>query len=132
VEKGLKILFEKIVMKKFVVVYRVPVEIAEKWKKETPPEEMKKQDEKLGQDMMAWLKKYDKEIVDKGLPLGKNTRLSVDGVQAVTNDMNYYCVIEGESVDDVVAILKDGGHLMIPGAYMDIMEVPHMTPSQAT
>jgi|GEM_PF-1155930 len=118
-------------MKKFVVVYRVPVEIAEKWKKETPPEEMKKQDEKLGVEMMAWLKKYDKEIVDKGLPLGKNTRLSVDGVQSVANDMNYYCVIEGESVDDVIAILKDGSHLMIPGAYMDIMEVPHMTPSQA-
>ena len=116
-------------MKKFVCIYRVPVEVAEKFRKETPPEEMKKQDEKLGAEMMAWLKKYDKEIVDKGLPLGKNTRLTIDGAQPVTNDMNYYCTIEAESVDQVVAIVKDGLAVSLtPGAYIDIMEVPHMGP----
>lgn len=117
-------------MKKFVAIYRVPVEVAEKWRKETPPEEMKKIDADIGEKMNAWLKKYDKEIVDKGLPLGKNTRLTTEGAQAVTNDLNYYCVIEAESADAVVAILKDGMPLT-HDAYIDIMEVPHITPSQA-
>ena len=117
-------------MKKFVAIYRVPVEIAEKWRKETPPEEMKKIDAEIGEKMMAWVKKYDKELVDKGLPLGKNTRVTLDGAEAVMNDMNYYCVIEAASVDDAVNIVKDGIYLM-PGAFIDIMEVPHMTPSQA-
>ena len=112
-------------MKKFVTLYRVPVDIAEKWRKETPPEEIKKQDEKIGAAMMAWLAKYDKEIVDKGLPLGKNTRLTLDGAEPVTNDLNYYCVIEAETVEKVVEIVKDGLILM-PGAYIDIMEVPKM------
>lgn len=101
--------------------------MAEKWRKETPPEEMKKQDEKIGAAMMAWLKKYDKEIVDKGLPLGKNTRLTLDGAQPVTNDLNYYCVIEAESADAAVDIVKDG-LILTPGAYIDIMEVPKMGP----
>lgn len=112
-------------MKKFFCLYRVPVELAEKWKKETPPEEMKKIDAEIGEKMIAWLKKYDKEIVDKGLPLGKNTRLTVDGAQPVTNDLNYYCTIEAESIDDVVKIVKDGLYLT-PGAFIDIMEVPEM------
>lgn len=46
----------------------------EEWKKNTSPAEMKAQGEKLGKDMMAWTKKNEKSLVDKGLPLGKNTR----------------------------------------------------------
>ena len=44
-------------MKKFVVMYRVPVETMAEWKKDTSPEEMKAQGQKLGADMMAWTKK---------------------------------------------------------------------------
>ncbi len=113
-------------MKKFVTIYRVPVEVMEKWRKETSPEEMKAQGEKLGASMMAWMKKYDKSIVDKGLPLGKNTRLDSTGTaKAMTNDLNFYCVIEAESVEDVVKILNDSD-TQIPGGFIDIMEVPHM------
>jgi|SRR3989344_3496769 len=114
-------------MKKFVVMYRVPVDVMEEWKKNTPPEEMKAQGEKLGADMMAWTKKHDMSLIDKGLPLGKNTRLSSGGAKAVTNDLNYYQVIEAESIEAVVEMLKDNPHIeMIPAAFLDIMEVPHM------
>lgn len=115
-------------MKKFVAIYRVPVELAEEWRKKTSPEEMKAQSEKLGAEFIAWMKKYDKQLVDKGLPLGKNTRLTSEGAKAVTNDLNYYCVVEAESIDDAVAIFKEGSHMQIPGAFIDIMEVPHMGP----
>lgn len=113
-------------MKKFVVMYRVPVEVMEEWKKNTPPEEMKAQGEKLGAEMMAWMKKNDTSIVDKGLPLGKNTRLDSTGAKAVTNDLNYYSVIEAESIEAVTAMLKDNPHIQIPGGFLDVMEVSHM------
>ena len=113
-------------MKKFVVIYRVPVKVAQKWRKETSPEEMKKQEEKLGQEWAAWMEKNKKSIVDRGLPLGKNTRMSLVGAEPMTNDLNYYNVIEAESVEDAVAMHKDNPHIQIPNAFIDIMEVPHI------
>lgn len=113
-------------MKKFVAIYRVPVEVMDAWKKETPPEEMKAQGEKMGAEMKAWMAKYDKELVDKGLPLGKNTRLTADGAQQMPNDMNFYCVVQAESAEAAIAILKEGSHLSIPGSFIDMMEVPEM------
>lgn len=113
----------KYLLMKFFCIYRVPVDVAEKWRKETSEEERKKQDAEIGEKMMAWLKKYDEEIVDKGLPLGKNTRLTIEGAAPVTNDLNYYCTIETESIDAAIAIVKDG-LILVDGAFIDIMEVP--------
>ena len=110
-------------MKKFVVIYRVPVETMQEWKKNTSPEEMKAQGMKLGADMMAWIEKNKKSIVDMGHPLGKNTRMTHEGAKAETNDLNYYCVVEAESVETVVAMYKDNPHMQIPSAFLDIMEV---------
>lgn len=113
-------------MKKFVVMYRVPVETMTKWRETTSPEVMKAQGEKLGKDMMEWVQKNDKAIVDKGLPLGKNTRVTAKGSESMTNDLNYYQVIEAESVEQVMEMFKDNPHIKdIPDAYLDIMEVSH-------
>jgi hypothetical protein len=113
-------------MKKFVVIYRVPVETMEKWKKETSPDEMMKQGKELGEKMMAWMQKNDKAIVDKGLPLGKNMRMTKGGLEAFTNDLNAYLVVEAESVEQVGEMFKDNPHWVIPTAYLDIMEVSRM------
>jgi hypothetical protein len=113
-------------MKKFVVLYRVPVETMQEWRKTASPEEMKAQGEKLGAEMMAWTKKNEKSLADKGLPLGKTKRMSAKGVEDTANDLNYYCVVEAESVEAVVDMFKDNPHLQIPTSFLDIMEVPHM------
>lgn len=113
-------------MKKFVVIYRVPVETMEEWKKTTSPEEMQKQGKELGEKMMAWSKKYEKSFVGQGLPLGKNTRMSKDSTKEVTNDLNYLSVIEADSKEAVIAMMKDNPHFDIPTSFVDIMEVPHM------
>jgi hypothetical protein len=114
-------------MKKFVVLYRVPVEVMEKWKKETTQEEMQKQGKELGAQMMTWTQKNDKALIDKGLPLGKNTRMTKDGAKPVSNDLNYFCVVEAENADAVVEMFKDNPHIAtIPDSFLDIMEVPHM------
>ena len=113
-------------MKKFVVIYRVPVETMAEWKKNTSPEEMKKQGEELGKKMMAWTEKNAKSFIDKGLPLGKNTRLTKDGAKAEANDLYYMCVVEAESADAVAQMFKDNPHFDIPTSFVDIMEVPQM------
>ena len=112
-------------MKKFFVLYRVPVETMQEWKVATSPEEMKAQSEKLGGEMMAWMQKYDSALLDKGLPLGKNTRLTAAGAEDITNDLNYYNVVEAESREEVLEMFKESPHLQIPTAFLDIMEVSH-------
>ena len=96
------------------------------WKKTTSPEEMKKQGMELGAKMMAWTKKNEASFVDKGLPLGKNRRMTSAGAQDVTNDLNYMCVMQADSAEALEAILKDNPHFDIPTSYLDIMEVSHM------
>jgi hypothetical protein len=112
-------------MKKFVVMYRVPVETMQQWRKNTPPEEMKAQGQQLEAEMMAWTKKHESALVDKGMPLGKNTRLTAAGAMSVPNDLNYYCVVEAESAEQIAEMFKDNPHLQIPDSYIDVMEVPH-------
>ena len=72
------------------------------------------------------LTKNEKAFLDKGMPLGKNTRLMKDGAEAEPNDLNYFCVVEADSAEDVVEMFQDNPHLDIPTSYIDIMEVPHM------
>lgn len=110
-------------MKKFVVMYRVPVEIMQSWKENTPPEEMKAQGEKLEKEMFAWFDKNKAAIIDQGNPLGKNTRMTAEGAKPETNDLNYYNVVQAESIEEVIAMHKDNPHVSIPGAFLDIMEV---------
>src|SRR4051812_37471384 len=112
-------------MKKFVAIYRIPLEIMQEWRKTTPPEEMKRQGEKIGADMNAWIQKHDASIVDKGLPLGKNVRVTKDKLEATPNDLNAYCVIEADSAEAVAEMFKDNPHFQIPGAFLDVMEIPH-------
>jgi hypothetical protein len=113
-------------MAKFFVVYRVPVETMQEWKKNTSPEEMKAQGEKLGKDMMAWTEKNKTALVDRGQPLGKTKRLTAEGVQDISNDLNYYCIVEADSHDAAVNMFKDNPHLQIATSFLDIMEIPHM------
>jgi hypothetical protein len=113
-------------MKKFVCLYRVPVETMEEWKKTTSPEEMQRQGKELGEKMMAWSKAHEGAFVGQGLPLGKNTRLTKDGAQPMTNDLNYMEVIQAENIEAVLAMFKDNPHFAIPSSFLDIMEVPEM------
>lgn len=111
---------------KFVAMYRVPVETMENWKKNTPPEEMQKQGKELAEKMMAWFAKNKAAFVGDMVALGKNTRMTKDGVEEISNDLNGFHIIEAENKEAVIAMFKDNPHFDIPTSYLDIMEVPHM------
>ena len=111
---------------KFVAMYRVPVETMQEWKKNTSPEEMQKQGKELGEKMMAWMEKNKAAFVGDMVALGKNKRMTKDGVEDLSNDLNGFHIIEAENIDAVTTMFKDNPHFEIPTSYLDIMEVPHM------
>jgi hypothetical protein len=96
------------------------------WMKNTSPEERKSQSDKMMTDWMAWTKNIT-GVVDGGKPLGKTKRVTKEGVADVKNDLNYYMIVNAESHDAATAMLKDCPHYMIPNAYVEVMEVPHMS-----
>jgi hypothetical protein len=111
-------------------MYRVPMETMKQWQTSTPTEEMREQSKQMETAMNAWFAKNDGKFVDKGLPLGKNTRLTKDGAAQESNDLMMYHVVEAERVEDVVEMFKDNPHLTIPTAYLDIMAVTHPSAGQ--
>ncbi len=110
---------------KFVVIYRVPLETMKQWQTETPSETMIAEGKKMEADMNAWLEKNKSKMVDQGLPLGKNTRMTKDAAVAESNDLMMYHVVEAEKVEDVVEMFKDNPHFTIPTAFLDIMAVTY-------
>lgn len=113
-------------MKKFFVLYRIPVATMEEWRKTTSHEEMKRQGEGLGTSMITWAKKNERALVDRGQPLGKTKTVTKDGIKDSKNDLNYYCVVEAESHDAAAKIFVDNPHLQIPTSFIDVMEISHM------
>jgi len=112
-------------MNKYIVLYRVPVATMEEWKKNTPPEEMKKQSEQIGKDMMEWVAKHKESFVDSGYPLGKTKTVTSVGAVDSKNDLNYMQIVQATSHEDAVKLFADCPHLQIPTSFIDVMEVPH-------
>jgi hypothetical protein len=114
-------------MKQFFVVYRTPVAIMDKWRAETPPDIMKSQGDTLMKDMQAWMEKHKDSFVGQGWPLGKTKSVSKSGAMDTRNDLNYGCVMQGESADAIAAMFADNPHItMIPDSTVDIMEISKM------
>ncbi len=112
-------------MKKFFVIYRVPIATMDDWRKNTPSEEVKAQGEKLMKDMMAWMQKHKGAFVGEGMPLGKTKTVTKDGVADTRNDLNYGCVIGAESHEAAAAMFADNPHMQIPNSSIDVIEIPH-------
>jgi hypothetical protein len=113
-------------MAKFFAVYRVPVAMSEEWQKNTKPEEMKAQMDKMMADMQAWTAKNQKSLVEAGLPLGKTKSVTAGGIADTRNDLNFYCVVEADSHTAAAQMFADSPHLQIPSSSIDVMEIPHM------
>jgi hypothetical protein len=105
-------------MKKFLVLYKAPTSSFEQVLKSTPEQQ------KAGMDAwMAWSKKSASSIVDMGAPLGKSLRLTTDGPSPVVNDLGGYSILQGESKEALAASLKGHPHFMMPGGFIEIVEL---------
>jgi hypothetical protein len=53
--------------------------------------------------------------------------MTKDSLEAVSNDLNAYIVVQAESAEKVADMFRDNPHWIVPNGYLDIMEVPtHM------
>jgi hypothetical protein len=108
-------------MKKFLVLYRAPAAAFEQMGKSTPEQQ------KAGMDAwMAWSRRAAASIVDMGAPLGKSVRVTPVGVQPAQNDLGGFSILQGESKEALAETLKGHPHFMMPGGFIDVVELMPM------
>ncbi len=112
-------------MKKYFILYRIPVTTVNEWRENTDPEEMHAQAQKLMAEMTKWMETHAKNFVERGAPLGKTKSVTSRGVADTRNDLNYYAIVEAESHESAAHLFSDNPHLQIPTSSIDVMEIPH-------
>ena len=106
-------------MKKFLVLYKAPLESFDKMMASSTPEQ-----QKAGMDAwMAWGKKAEKAIVDMGAPLGKSMTVTNDGGTPTRNDLDGFSILQAESKEALAETLKGHPHFMMPGGTIEVVEV---------
>ncbi len=109
-------------MKKFVALYMVtPAAMDEMMKNSTPEERKKGMDE-----WMAWAEGHKEDLVELGTPVGKNKRVTKEGVSDERNEVGGYSIAQAESHEAAAKIFDDCPHFKMPGAYIEVMECMDM------
>ena len=89
--------------------------------------ETSKEDQEKGMaEWGEWMKKHAADFADMGGPTGKNSQVTKNGSNEMSNDVGGYSIVQAESKEAVAAMLADSPHFMMPGAVMDVMEVLSM------
>lgn len=105
-------------MKKFLVLYRAPIDAFDQMMKSTPEQQ------KAGMDAwMAWSRRAAAAIVDMGAPLGKALQVTAAGPSPTRNDLGGYSIMQGESKEAVAEHMKGHPHFMMPGGFIEIVEL---------
>jgi hypothetical protein len=108
-------------MKKFLVLYLMPVAGLEAWMK-TDPELRKVEEEKMRTDWNAWLAGH-KDAVKETAGAGKTKRITKEGVTDIKNNIMLYSIVEAESHEEASKIFEGNPHLNIPEASIEIMQI---------
>ncbi len=106
-------------MKKFVVIYHVPISAKEQMNSATP-EEMKKGMEAW----MSWAQKCGSGLVDLGTPLGASQNITKSGSSETDGDIVAgYSILQAESMEEAKEMLKGHPHLeWVDGCGIEIHE----------
>jgi hypothetical protein len=93
-------------MKRYIVLYYAPLEVAERFASATPEEAMKGM--KLWEE---WFRKIGSALVDPGKPLGNAMRITKDGVTKSNSKIIGMTILQADSMDQVLDMVKDHHHL---------------------
>src|SRR4051794_20706654 len=111
-------------MKKFFALFSIPASVIDDWVKNTPAEKRKAATEEMMGAWNRWMKDHDKNLIDKGKPLGKTKRVTAKGVADVRNDLNFYVIVEADSHEAAAKMFAAHPHMQIPEAAVEVMEIP--------
>lgn len=104
-------------MKRFLVLFNSSVPASEQMASATPEQA------KAGMEAwMAWAQKAGDAVVDLGAPIQAIGRLFADGVSGNDSHATDYSLLQGNSRDDIDALLADHPHLNMPGSSIDVFE----------
>ena len=110
-------------MKKFMVLYMMPVEAMQQAMQHSTPEEREKS---MG-EWRTWIDAHKNDFADMGAPLGKNMRLTKDGGEMASNGISGYSIMQAQSLEAVAQILADNPTFEhMPTSYIEIMEIASM------
>ena len=109
-------------MKKFLVLYRMDMAKMREIMANSTPEQQK---ESMN-EWRLWMEKHAASFADGGAPAGKNTQVTASGASEVSNDVGGYAIMQGNSKEEVVAVLAESPHLKMPGTTTDVMELLEM------
>ena len=105
-------------MKKFIVLYHAPATAIAQMQKASP-EEMKKGME----PWFIWQKKVGSGMVDLGTPLGNGMKVTKSGVTPSEKEVVGYTILQANSMDEAVEMLKDHPHLdWVDGCSIEVHE----------
>ncbi len=109
-------------MKKFLVLYKAPLESFDQAMKSTPEQQ------KAGMEAWgAWMQKAKSNIVDMGAPLGKSMTVTADkGGTPNRNDLGGYSVLQAESKEALAETLKGHPHFMMQNGTIEVVEMMPM------
>ncbi len=97
-------------MKKFIVIYHAPVSADQNMQGDST--EMKG----VMDAWMEWAKKCGDGMVDLGTPLGNGQKLTKSGTSKSDKNVVGYSILQAESMEDALEMLKGHPHLNMPGA----------------
>jgi len=110
-------------MTKFLVLYMAkPADIETMMKNATPEQQQK--------GMAAWMKWMSDNkgsLVDGGSPLAKTKRVDTKGVSDTKNDVCGYSIVQADTAGAATKLFgKDHPHLMMPGGWVEVIEIMHI------
>lgn len=104
---------------KFLVLYKTPTSVLDKWM-ETPPEERKEMESKMGAEWKTWLKEHAGQVKET-FGAGKPKLVTKDGVIDSRNDIMMYSIVEANSPEAAAKLYESHSHLQIPESSIEIM-----------
>ena len=105
-------------MKKFLVLFKMPLAGLDAWMAKTP-EERKPMEDDLSIKMKAWSSTNAASIVEMG-GAGKTKLINTVGVSDTRNEIMMYAIAQGEDQEKVAQMFVGHPHLEIPEATIEI------------
>jgi hypothetical protein len=105
-------------VKRFMVVYNSSISAMEQMAGSTP-----EQRQEGMEAWMAWGQKAGDAIVDFGAPIQASARITPNGVGAGDSQASGYSILQGNSADEINALIENHPHLKMPGASIDVLEL---------
>jgi hypothetical protein len=116
-------------MRKFLVLYLVPVAVIDDWKK-NDPEKRKPAEEKMQREWGQWMTDHASMLADKGAGVGKTKRVSADETSDARNDVMLYAIVAAESHEAAAKAFERHPHLQIPQSSIEVMEIHPLPATQ--